>query len=79
MSSEAGHRGQDRKRAAELWAELEIRFSHELTEFRTRIVELETENEKLRVQLSDEMDLEDVVRVCALDDVEDGEDLDTIV
>lgn len=42
-------------------------------------MELETENEKLRVQLSDEMDLEDVVRVYALDDVEDGEDMDTIV
>lgn len=42
-------------------------------------MELETENEKLRVQLSDEMDLEDVVRVYALDDVEDGEDVDTIV
>lgn len=42
-------------------------------------MELETENEKLRVQLSDEMDLEDAVRVYALDDVEDGEDVDTIV
>lgn len=33
-------------------------------------MEPETENE---------MDLEDVVRVYALDDVEDGEDMDTIV